>query len=228
LRLTMVGQSTVIIELESGLVMITDPWFESFAFIRASLPALKPEDIPVVDLMLVSHKHIDHFDRAAIKLARARGAVIIGSRRAVESARRDRYDDCIEVKPGDEIEHEGIRIHATTAFHPFAKDAVGFIVEAEKTLYFCGDTRAERQLIEELKGFHLDVALVQIGCSTRLGKDDGMNLEEAARLVREIGPTIAIPIHYQVKGKVVDPEEFLKLVPPPLGLVLPMGEPIQL
>lgn len=223
MRLTLVGQSTVIIETADGLVLVTDPWFSSFGFLRGVPAAMGPRDIPACDLLLVSHNHVDHFDNAAVDFAIAKGAGVVGSRRAAKRARKRGCDSVWEVGPGDVVEHRGIKIHATSAYHPFAKDAVGFVVEAEKKLYFSGDTRREPSLVREVRGYGVDVALVQVACSTYFGKEDGMNLGEAAKFVDEVGARVAVPIHYQVRGKVLDPGLFLELVPPPRGLVLTPG-----
>lgn len=228
MRLTMVGQSTVIIETSGGLVLITDPWFSSFSFLRAVPAAMGPGDIPACDLLLASHNHVDHFDNAAVDFAIARGAGVIGSRRAAKRARKRGCARVWEVGPGDTVEYEGVKIHATSAYHPLAKDAVGFVVDAEKKLYFSGDTRRDKALVQEIKGFDVDVALVQVVCSTYFGKEDGMNLAEAAKFIEEIGARVAVPIHYQVRGKSLDPRAFLELVPPPRGLVLPPGRPVVL
>jgi L-ascorbate metabolism protein UlaG (beta-lactamase superfamily) len=226
MRLTMVGQSTVIVELESGMVLLTDPWFESFVFMRGVPPAMGRADIPACDLLLVSHNHIDHFDNSAVRFATARGAGIIGSRRAAKRARKKGCPDVTEVAPGDVVERAGIKVRVTSAFHPLAKDAVGFIVEAEKSLYFSGDTRRTPVLAEEVGAFRIDVALVQVACSTYFGKEDGMNAREAAAFVQEIGAGLAVPIHYQVRGKVMDPGRFVELLPPGRGLALPPGVPV--
>ena len=224
----MLGQSTVIIELEGGMVIVTDPWFESFGFMRGVPPAMGPGDIPRCDLMLVSHNHIDHFDNAAVRLAVDRGAGVIGSRRAAKRATKKGCRDVTSVAPGDTVERGGIKIHATRAFHPLAKDAVWFVVDAGKKLYFSGDTRREPALVSEVAAFEVDVALVQVACSTYFGREDGMDAREAALFVDEIGAALAVPIHYQVRGKVIDPQEFVKLLPPGRGLALPPGQPTDL
>jgi len=228
LELTLVGQSTVLIKLDSGIVILTDPWFESYGFIRAVPIAMKPEEIPKCDLILASHKHIDHLDRAALRFAKERGTVFMGSRRAAKAAARARIEDVRAMKPGDHDEVRGVRIFATLAYHPLAKDAVGFVIEAERRLYFSGDTRYDDNLAKEIRAFNVNAGLLQVACSRYFGKDDGMNLHDAARLAIEADMPVAIPIHYQVKGKTLDPRRFLELLPPGRGKILVPGKPLKL
>jgi L-ascorbate metabolism protein UlaG (beta-lactamase superfamily) len=113
--------------------------------------------------------------------------------------------------PGDETRLGDIVVHAVPAYHPFARDAIGFVIRGEKTVYFSGDTRYTPALRDALWTFSIDIALVQAACSRYplVGKD-GMDLEDAARFAAEIKPKIVIPIHYQVKGKTIAQEELLR------------------
>lgn len=73
LRVTMVGHATLLIQV-AGLNILTDPvWSErasplSFAGPkRVSPPGIRFEDLPPIDLVLVSHNHYDHLDLATLK-----------------------------------------------------------------------------------------------------------------------------------------------------------------
>ncbi|RYB07963.1 MBL fold metallo-hydrolase [Lichenibacterium ramalinae] len=78
--LTLVGQSTVLIQVE-GCNMLTDPiWSEraspvSFAGPRrVRPPGIAFDDLPRIDLVLLSHNHYDHLDVATLKRLHARSA----------------------------------------------------------------------------------------------------------------------------------------------------------
>ncbi len=227
MRLTLIGQSTVMMEFAGGPVLITDPWFKSFSFLRVVPAALRPDQIAACDAMLVSHKHVDHIDRAALHLAKRLGSIIVGPPGVARFARRRGFEGVRVVAPGDALEFEGTTIHATGAFHPVAKDAVGFVVEAERVVYFSGDTRLDPRLVEEVRSFGVEVALLQIASGRYLGKEDGMNMEAAAALAHLLEPAVVVPVHYQVRGKALDPRRFLEFVPPPLGLVLEPGRTVE-
>jgi L-ascorbate metabolism protein UlaG (beta-lactamase superfamily) len=73
LRVTMVGHASMLIQV-AGLNILTDPvWSERvspFTFIgpkRAVPPGIRLEDLPPIDLVLVSHNHYDHLDLVTLK-----------------------------------------------------------------------------------------------------------------------------------------------------------------
>ena len=72
LAVTMVGHATLLIQM-AGLNILTDPvWSErasplSFAGPRrVTPPGIAFEDLPDIDLVLLSHNHYDHFDTATL------------------------------------------------------------------------------------------------------------------------------------------------------------------
>jgi L-ascorbate metabolism protein UlaG (beta-lactamase superfamily) len=73
MRVTWIGHSTVLIQTE-GLDILTDPiWSERaspFAFLgpkRVRAPGVRFDDLPRIDLVLVSHNHYDHLDLPTLK-----------------------------------------------------------------------------------------------------------------------------------------------------------------
>jgi L-ascorbate metabolism protein UlaG (beta-lactamase superfamily) len=73
LRVTFVGHATVLVQLE-GLNVLTDPvWSERVSPLRFAgprrrrPPGLRLEDLPPIDLVLVSHNHYDHLDLATLR-----------------------------------------------------------------------------------------------------------------------------------------------------------------
>src|SRR6185295_12999072 len=73
IRVTFVNHSTVLIQMD-GINILTDPvWSErvspvSFAGPRRHrAPGIRFEDLPPIDLVLVSHNHYDHLDVATLR-----------------------------------------------------------------------------------------------------------------------------------------------------------------
>jgi L-ascorbate metabolism protein UlaG (beta-lactamase superfamily) len=73
MRVTWIGHSTVLVQT-AGVNILTDPiWSERaspFAFIgprRVRMPGVRFEDLPRIDLVLVSHDHYDHMDLPTLK-----------------------------------------------------------------------------------------------------------------------------------------------------------------
>jgi L-ascorbate metabolism protein UlaG (beta-lactamase superfamily) len=69
---TWVGHATVLIQTQ-GLNILTDPIFSNYAapvnaFVkRVAPPGIRFEDLPKIDVILVSHNHYDHMDLPTIK-----------------------------------------------------------------------------------------------------------------------------------------------------------------
>jgi len=208
ISMTLIGQSTVVIDID-GLVFMTDPWWGSFEFLRAVPLPINPETISPIHYMLVSHNHIDHWCNRAIELAKARNSKVIGSTSAVKRAQKKGVKKIYALTPGESIDCSGIKVSAVPAFHPFARDAIGFILQKGATaIYFSGDTRYNELLGKALTPYSVTIAMIQIACSTYplIGKD-GMDMDAATRFVEEVQPLIVIPIHYQVKGKYIPKQD---------------------
>src|SRR5579871_5973158 len=70
-----VGHATVLLRL-GGMTILTDPVFSNRVGIglglitggptRLTVPALRIEELPDIDLILISHAHFDHLDRPSL------------------------------------------------------------------------------------------------------------------------------------------------------------------
>ena len=104
----------------------------------------------------------------------------------------------------------GIRFETVPAynvnktFHTKEKGWVGYIIELGGIrYYFAGDT----DINEENKKVKCDVAFIPVGGTYT------MDYKEAAELINEIKPKIAVPIHYgSIVGTKQDAISFIKLL----------------
>lgn len=201
---------TVLIEID-GVRFLTDPWFgpcnhlEKILAPRLAGPSITPDEITGIDAMLVSHNHIDHFDLKAIELARRTGCMVIGSIRVARRAEKCGLKNVKSLSEGDMFIFNGISLHAIHAEHPLASDAIGFVVQGSRSVYFSGDTRLSQKTINGLMPFSLDVALVQAACAyyPLFGKD-GMDLRDATHFARLAAPKFTVPLHLDCAGKWLD------------------------
>ena len=72
-KITWVGHATFLIQI-SGITIITDPVFGdlSVLFKRITAPGVTLQQLPPIDLILISHNHYDHMDEVSLKsIARA-------------------------------------------------------------------------------------------------------------------------------------------------------------
>ena len=112
------------------------------------------------------------------------------------------------------IKFETIPAYNTNkTFHPKENGWVGYIIIINGIRYYiAGDT----DITEENKQVKCDVAFVTVGGTYT------MDFKEAASLINEIKPKIAIPIHYgSIVGTEQDAIDFIKLLHPSIkGIIL--------
>ena len=197
-RLTWLGHSTVLVELD-GVRVLTDPVLRRLVgHLRRSSP-VAAGTLGRVDLVLVSHVHYDHLDlRSLAALDAERVAVPAGAGRLV---RRRVRADVVELDEGDELEVGEVRVRATFADHaanrrPLTPElpSLGFVLAGSRSVYFAGDTDLFDGMDSLAPG--LDVALLPVaGWGPKLppGHMDPAAAAEAARRLR---PRIAVPIHW--------------------------------
>ena len=116
----------------------------------------------------------------------------------------------ITVEPNQKYMVQGIKFETVPAyntnkiFHPKENGWVGYVIEINGIKYYiAGDT----DITEENKKVKCDVAFVPVGGTYT------MDFKEAAQLVNQIQPKVAVPIHYgSLVGTKQDAEEFIKLL----------------
>lgn len=197
--LTWLGHATVLLDL-GGVRLLTDPVLRArVGHLRRETP--RPPTVGPVDAVLLSHAHGDHLDLPTLREVAA-DTPVLAPRGAARLARRAGLTDVREVAAGDEVEIGRARVRTVAAVHdgrrhPLASgggDAVGFVVEAERRVYFAGDT----ELFDGMRelGGELDAALLPVwgwGSSLGPGHMDPAQAAAAAALLR---PALAIPIHW--------------------------------
>ena len=166
------------------------------------------------DFVFVTHEHYDHFSPDDIAAVRKDSAVLIVPENMFEKARAAMPEGCgiVPVKPGFSYEVGGIAFETVPAynrlkpFHPKSAGWVGYVFLLDGCrVYVAGDTDAT----SDARAVRCDVALVPVGGTYT------MNASQAAGLVNDIRPALAIPTHYgSVVGSAADAEAFRKAVDP--------------
>jgi L-ascorbate metabolism protein UlaG (beta-lactamase superfamily) len=211
-----VGHATFLLTLGNGTVILFDPWFGEggFGTSRMIPPALKQESLSRCDFILASHAHDDHFDIEAIKLAKRLSSTIIGPSEVGSKAERTGISiERIKIlDEKDACEINGLIIHGVPAYHP--GEALGIVLETDEgVIYHSGDTILFDELTNTLSDYRIDVALVTIGGLKIIFKKLMMDYKDAVKLVAEIKPKYAIPMHYRTfRGINVDPIKFQEAV----------------
>lgn len=221
-RLTHLGGPTVLIELD-GWRILTDPTFDppgrTYRFglgtssTKTTGPALEPEDLGPIDVILLSHDHhADNLDdRGRLTLTRATTVLT-----TVPGARRIGLSNVRGIGPGTEAELPGgpgrpnLHVRATPCRHgpPLSRLVVGTVIgfalsvgrDSRVALWMTGDTVLHRPLIRTTKKLDVDILLMHLG-SVQFPLTGpvrySMNGSDAVRLLRAVHPRVAVPVHYE-------------------------------
>lgn len=214
LRATWLGHSTTFLEID-GLRILTDPvWGDRASFVgwagpkRFFAPPVPLEDLPMPDVVVISHDHYDHLDRATIRRMKAwdtRFVVPLGVGRrlagwGVPQSRITELDWWGTTSVGP------LAIVCTPARHAsgrslFDKDRTlwaGFaFLGTSHRVYFSGDTGLFPGLVDigaRLGPF--DLTLIESGAYNRAWPDWHLGPEQAVAAHRLVRGKLLLPIHW--------------------------------
>ena len=173
------------------------------------------------DIVFITHDHYDHYSEEDIdKVINKNTTIIIPEELLTKLLRKGiNKNAIITVEPNVKYMVQGIKFETIPAyntnksFHPKENDWVGYIITLNDIRYYiAGDT----DITEENRKVKCDVAFVPVGGTYT------MDFKEAAQLINEIQPKIAVPIHYgSVVGTEQDASDFIKLLHPNInGMIL--------
>lgn len=235
LHLWWLGQSGYLVEWQ-GHHLLIDPYLsdsltKKYAgtdkpHMRMTEQVIAPERLDFVEVVTSSHNHTDHLDgETLIPLLRANpGLTLIvprantgfaAGRLQVPSGRLTpiRVDDAPLISGSFSFAaipsaHESLE-QDEQGDHRF----IGYIIQAGPlTLYHSGDCIPYEGLVERLKKWKIDIALLPIN-----GRDPGRGVAgnftggEAAQLGKDIHAGIVIPCHYEMfEFNTVSPEGFVQ------------------
>lgn len=214
MKITAIGQATYYIQ-DGTLSILTDPWFATGGLSgllapRLVPPALQADQIEDCKLILLSHIHLDHWDRSAAKLAARCGSIIITAADAASRLVRNGLN-AVGLTDGESWSGLGVTVEAVKAVHPLSPGAIGLILTGSKRVYFSGDT-VDHPGLNRLLEYRLDLALLQSSCARYplLGAD-GMDWPAAVSLVHRIKPSLFMPMHFTCRGKYLDVSQNFKI-----------------
>ncbi|MBI3635295.1 MAG: MBL fold metallo-hydrolase [Candidatus Rokubacteria bacterium] len=211
---TWVGHATLLIQLD-GVNILTDPQWSgraspvSFGGPKRVAPAgLRFEDLPPIHLVVISHDHSDHLDRATV----ARLAAFHHPRFLVPLGLKAWFAD-LGIHDVEELDWwdsrvlRGLTLTCVPARHfsgrtPWDRNRRlwgGWTITGSKRLYFAGDTAywdAMREIGRRLGPF--DLAAIPIGAyqPPKIMKPGHTTPEEALQLFDDVGGHVFVPIHW--------------------------------
>jgi L-ascorbate metabolism protein UlaG (beta-lactamase superfamily) len=214
IQLTWVGHSTFLIQL-AGMNILTDPIWSARASPvqfagpkRAARPGLRFEELPKIDLVLISHTHYDHLDRPTILKLGNTPHYVIPERTAWWFA-NENITNASELAWWQSKTFGALKIYAVPAKHWSKRgffrtnDAGwgGYIIESSTgTIYFAGDSGYHPEYFKDIgKRFpNIALGLVPIGAyypEWIFGRFH-VNPREAVIVHKEVGAKKSIGMHW--------------------------------
>jgi L-ascorbate metabolism protein UlaG (beta-lactamase superfamily) len=216
---TKVGHATVLIQT-AGLNILTDPvWSERSSPVafagpkRARAPGIAFDDLPKIDLVLISHNHYDHLDVATLQRLWARDRPLIVTPlgndallagHGVKAVAAD-WDETVPVQGGVSVTVERVQ-HWSSRRAQDRNRALwgGFSVRTPSgNIYFAGDCGlGDGRMFAEsaAKRGPYRLALLPIGAYEPrwFMKNQHMNPEDSVAAFRLLGAKTAIGVHWGV------------------------------
>jgi L-ascorbate 6-phosphate lactonase len=206
------GQASAALRL-GGMTVLIDPFLSPHPE-RLVPPPFAAEEARGVDLVLITHDHLDHLDEIAlpaIAAASPNATVVVPEDVAARVVKLGVERARVRGLPPDgRTEVGAVTVDAVPACHgvemadayrlgPF----LGYVVSAGGArVYHAGDTVLFNGLAERLRELRVHLALLPINGRDAereaLGIVGNMNAREAAQLAHEIGADAAVPLHWDM------------------------------
>jgi len=208
-----IGHATVLLKID-GFTILTDPAFSprvglnlglaTLGLKRLVAPALGLDELPPIDLVLVSHAHMDHLDIPSLRALEGRGTSVIMASKTSDLARAERYASLRELAWGErarvgpaeirafEVNHWGARMRTDTW-----RGYNGYLIEtAGRRLVFAGDTALTGTFRQLRNSRAIDLAIMPIGAYNPWIRVH-CTPEQAWQMGNDAGAERILPVHHR-------------------------------
>ena len=214
LRVTWLGHSTMLLEIDGQRVLIDPMWgvrASPFTFAgptRYYPPPLSLADLPAPNVVLISHDHYDHLDMPTVRALAARGirfVVPLGIGAHLQ-AWGVPASTITEMDWWDAIEIGALTLTATPSRHFSGRGITGqdrmlwagwAIRGPQHRVYYSGDTALDDTMVEigtRLGPF--DLTMIEIGEYDPLWVDVHLGPEQAVRAHQLVRGAVMLPVHW--------------------------------
>lgn len=218
-----IGTATVLVKYR-GLTILTDPNFlhkgdhvhlgYGLTAERLTDPAIEFDQLPPIDLVVLSHMHEDHFDKL-VQQKLNRQIPIVTTKSAAEALRGLGFTHATGMSQWDrlDVEKGDVRLritavpgrHGNLGMQALLPDVMGSVFDfgpgsaaPAYRMYISGDTLIYddlRTIPQRFPG--IDLALLHLGGTRILGVFKvTMDAKDGVKLLQIMQPKLAIPIHY--------------------------------
>lgn len=221
LKITWLCQAGFLLEAD-GKRIVVDPYMSNRLYEVSrkdvQMNRMMPNPVPYEelrpDLVCFTHDHADHYDPESVReiIGVCPDCKFAGPTSTLNHFEKDGYNksNFTKLDIGDVFEDDTFKITAVPAYHSDPL-AVGYVFEiAGKKLYISGDSLYQPTLSEDVKKV---CGAPDIVCICINGKLGNMPWEDAVKVVEELRPKFAIPMHYGLFARnTEDPRPFMAAV----------------
>ena len=204
MALTWIGHASFLIQFKNFNAMV-DPNFANWLFWqkRVRKAGIKLEDVPPLDVILITHAHFDHFHKGSLRKLPARMAVVpwgVG-----DLVKGLGFEKVIELEWWESFSHGDWKITFTPSKHWGARvlhdghrGFGGYILEhSGRRIYHAGDSAYFEGFQEIGKRLEPEIALLPIGAyfpdsfrRVHMGPD------EAVQVFKDLNASWMVPMHF--------------------------------
>ncbi|MFT2008852.1 MBL fold metallo-hydrolase [Pontibacter sp. 13R65] len=206
------GHSTAIIELDGYRILI-DPVFKNAGPLpiiarRMSVSPLRREDIPAIDIILITHDHYDHLEAETIKFLANKNIqfiapLAVGARLQGWGVPKNKIT---ELGWDQTITHGSLRVTACPTVHYSGRSYndrnktlwVSYVIKGEKkNLYWSGDTGYGEHFKEIGRKYGpFDLAFMEIDAWNKGWPNTHLFPEQVIQACQDIDAALLFPIHF--------------------------------
>jgi L-ascorbate metabolism protein UlaG (beta-lactamase superfamily) len=208
-----IGHSTVLIRVD-GFTILTDPVFATrigvaigpwvIGMKRLVEPAVRMRDLIAVDLILLSHAHMDHLDRPSLRRLERASTTVITAAGTSDLLRVNRYKAVHELRWDESLQIGPARVRAFEVKHWGARTRTdvhrgynGYLIEAGRyRIVFGGDTAYTDTFRKIRSSRPVDLAVMPIGAYDPWIRAH-CNPEQALTMANHAGADFVLPVHHQ-------------------------------
>ncbi|MED3562989.1 MBL fold metallo-hydrolase [Bacillus xiapuensis] len=204
---TWIGHSAFLIQM-NGVNILTDPvWAKRMGVQkRLTAPGIPLEDMPEIDIVVISHGHYDHLDFPTLKKLKGNPFYFIPIGLGASFCKKG-FQRVKEMNWWESTEFMGLTLHFVPAQHWTRRTLSdintshwgGWIFQNEhETHYFVGDTGYFRGFMEVGSRFDIDTVLMPIGAYEPewFMAVSHISPEDSVKAYLELKAKRFIPMHY--------------------------------
>jgi len=203
---TYVGHATVLLQLGTT-TLLTDPVYSDRLMVprRLVAPGVALDALPKLDVVLVSHGHMDHLDVPTHRMLPKNDTVVVVAKGLTDLVTGCGYKEIVELRWHESTTIGDVRITSlpvnhwgTRAIVPDRRGYTGFLLEhPDGSVFFPGDTAHEPRFRDYGERHDVDVALLPIGAySPPPFRAHHMNPEDALTALVNLNARWLVPIHW--------------------------------